>query len=434
MSVTSMGREQRLPAAAAVLGIVATAVIGCGGAEVGNKYFWQTNRSYHFKTLAALGRVSAGAAQPNEVLNIIRRIDGSDIESWYENWLEAAQRNEALAATYGDAMNRARAMRRAVTYYQNAEFYLPGDDPRRTETWERQIALFYQALALEGIRVDRLKVPYGEHRLRANYFPGLEGHQKAKPLILIMSGLDGTIEGTFFTEIEPLLQRGYSVLVFEGPGQGEAIRKEGLPFIHEWEKPTSAVLDHFEESYGAPEKVVFIGISFGGLLGMRATAFEDRIDGFVAFDAFYDVGQIQRAQSPSIVSNLVAWGLEPLANWLLETAVEDDVGTKWLLDHTMWVIGGDTPLEAAGRFGEYSVRDSVDKVTADVLLLLGEADHYYATTDQIGTLQRELVNARSVTSIVFKAGEPGEEHCRVGARALNNEAIVEWIEKTFVSG
>jgi len=401
--------------------------------ETGNKYFWKSNRSFHFKTLATLDRVEAGAAMPNEVLNIIQKIGHNDTEGWYREWYQTAKKSEKTAAGYVDPLNKAQAMKRAFSYYQNAEFYLRGEDPRRSETWEKQKQLFYAAMALEGVRVDRLKVPYGEHKLRAIFFPGRDGFQGPKPLIMIMSGFDGTIEGTYFTGVIPLHARGYSVLLFEGPGQGEAIRKDELAFIPEWEKPTSAVIDYFYEHYGKPRKLVFIGASFGALLGARATAFEKRIDGFVAFDAFYDMGMIAKAGVSEFHRKLEKWGLEFVIQYLYMKDYKENVGLRWKVHHSMWVLGTDSPSDISKLLSRFTLKDVVDKVTADVLLMLGEADHYYATTDQLGLMQRGLTNAKSVTTIVFKKGEAGEEHCRVGARSLKNEAIVEWIEKKFIT-
>ena len=65
------------------------------------------------------------------------------------------------------------------------------------------------------------------------------------------------------------LERGYSVLIYEGPGQGEPLRKYGLKFTPEWEKPTTAVLDEFLRTHDKPSKILFFGMSMGGYLAPR---------------------------------------------------------------------------------------------------------------------------------------------------------------------
>ena len=62
--------------------------------------------------------------------------------------------------------------------------------------------------------------------------------------ILFHGGNDSLLEE--FTDLLLYLARGgYEILAFEGPGQGAALRKSGLTFTPEWEKPVGAVLDFY---------------------------------------------------------------------------------------------------------------------------------------------------------------------------------------------
>ena len=65
---------------------------------------------------------------------------------------------------------------------------------------------------------------------------------------------------------------GHRVIAFEGPGQGAALEDHGLPMIVEWERPVTAVLDHYRLT-----DVTVVGESLGGGLVIRAAAFEPRI-------------------------------------------------------------------------------------------------------------------------------------------------------------
>ena len=60
-----------------------------------------------------------------------------------------------------------------------------------------------------------------------------------------------------------MAEAGYEVIIFEGPGQGAAIRKHNLIFTHKWEQTVTAVLDHFDLRLS---DVTLIGISLGGYL------------------------------------------------------------------------------------------------------------------------------------------------------------------------
>jgi pimeloyl-ACP methyl ester carboxylesterase len=91
------------------------------------------------------------------------------------------------------------------------------------------------------------------------------------------------------------------------------LRRQGLTFTH-WEKPTGAVLDAFLADHARPEKIVLVGMSMGGYLAPRAAAFDERFDGVVAYDVFFDMGATARRYAP------------PAAFWLHEhgfTAIID---------------------------------------------------------------------------------------------------------------
>jgi len=55
---------------------------------------------------------------------------------------------------------------------------------------------------------------------------------------------------SYAQELYPLAraisQAGYEAILFEGPGQGAVIRKQGIPFATEWEKPDAAVAQQMQ--------------------------------------------------------------------------------------------------------------------------------------------------------------------------------------------
>lgn len=54
-------------------------------------------------------------------------------------------------------------------------------------------------------------------------------------LTFLSSIPDGWAEDGKFV-VDESLPRGYNVLLFDGPGMGQVIRLQGLPFRHDWEK------------------------------------------------------------------------------------------------------------------------------------------------------------------------------------------------------
>ena len=106
---------------------------------------------------------------------------------------------------------------------------------------------------------------------------------------MVHSGFDGTAEELYFETACFALQRGYNVLIFEGPGQGGVIRVQGIPFRPDWETVVSPVIDYaVRQKEVDVERMALMGISFGGYLAPRAAAFEKRIKACIANGGVYD--------------------------------------------------------------------------------------------------------------------------------------------------
>src|SRR6516162_4488907 len=271
------------------------------------------NQTFHYETLRNAGYILANCADLGEVLETVKVIAEGDVQSWYTAWKATADRVLALAERTRDSLSKGGAYMRACTYNRLAEFLLPPGDPRRAGSFEKIGGHFFKGLDTLGVRYERIAIPYAAGKLRALYFPGPQGAE-TKPLLMYGGGFDSLLEEYYPNFAEAALKRGYSVLTYEGPGQGEALRKYGLTYTAEWEKPVKALLDEFLDTHAKPSKIVLIGMSLGGYFAPRAAAFEERIDGVVAYDTMYDFGAVvapvlAAAKNPLAMNNIaVSWG------------------------------------------------------------------------------------------------------------------------------
>jgi pimeloyl-ACP methyl ester carboxylesterase len=268
------------------------------------------DQTYHFQALRALNDIPYGGADTSEILETIKRIKAGDADSWYNAWEHTGDRVSELANRTKDPISRGRAHLRAHNYYRTAEFLLAPHDPRRAISWKKNVVTFYKGLDTLGVKYEWISAPYGAHHLNALYFRGPKVSEE-RPLILICGGFDSTLEELYFVLVAAGLERGYSVLAYEGPGQGLIIREQGIPFTHEWEKPTATILDEYLRTHPLPTKIVLVGMSTGGYLAPRAAAFDERIDGVVAFDVFFDFGAISSRSVPLQPSGWVVTGWAP---------------------------------------------------------------------------------------------------------------------------
>lgn len=330
-----------------------------------------------------------------EVRPLLTRI--RDMESWTGVWLELARRAEAE-----------RRFGQAVYYYRLAEFYLLDASPDKTACYEKFRGCF--ELAHQGEHIERLEVPY-----QGTFLPVLRlraEHERA--VLVIHGGYDSFIE-EFYPMVRGYRERGYTLILFEGPGQGQA-RKNGLLFTHEWEKPTGAVLDFL-----GLDGVTLLGISWGGYLALRAAAHDNRIQNVVCCDVFWSgldpILNGLPAISGRLLQVLLALRQRAVLDGLLNRKMARNLDLRWKLAHGMYITGAQTPYEFLTAVARHRLAECAGQVTQNVLLLAGEEDQYVPAR-RLRDARAALTRAASVTCRMFTRAEGGEQHCQIGAVPL----------------
>jgi len=379
--------------------------------SMGNGRFFGS-QNFHFQTLRAFMEAPSGSADINEILETVKLITDGDVQSWYTAWEAMADRVLALAEDTNDRISKSNAYMRAHNYQRTAEFLLPPNDPKRVPSWQKCLASFDKGIQTSGVYCERISIPYQGGKLRAQYFPGAPGAEQ-KPLIMLVGGFDSIIE-----ELHPFLgkaalARGYSVLAYEGPGQGQPLR-DGLKFTPEWERPTGAVLDTFLATHAKPKQIVLIGMSMGGYFAPRAAAFESRIDGVVAWDTLFDFGT-------------VAGSILKLAGDPIGSKITDVV---WAYNNARWTMGTSGIEDTAAASADYTLAPVADRIRQHVLIMAGEVDHF-VPFHQTADFEIALVNAKSVTTKVFSRISGGGEHCQTGNLTLVHATLFDWLQSTF---
>ena len=237
---------------------------------------------------------------------------------------------------------------------------------------------------------------------------------ETKPLIMFGGGFDSILEEYYPNFAEAALKRGYSVLTYEGPGQGEALRRYGLTYTSEWERPVKAVLDQFLSTHAKPSKIVLIGMSMGGYFAPRAAAFEERIDGVVAYDTCYDFGEVASRVLTAVKNP------EALKN----------VDVSWAYSNARWTMGTKDVDETSRAVAAYTLKPVADRIRQDVLMLAGTEDHFIPFS-QTADFEKALVNARSVTTRIFDGPSGGAGHCQAGDLAVYHAAVFDWLLEKF---
>ena len=386
---------------------------GFTGASGNRRLF--ADQTYHFQALRVLNDVAAGGADVIEVLETIGEIHEGDAGGWHDTWAATARRNFARAAVTRDQVSSGLAYLRAHTYWRTAEFLLKPDDVRRPSAWTSQVDAFDRGLNALGVAHERMSVPYERAALRAIFYPGPAGWE-TKPLIVFVGGEDSTLEELYCMLAPAAHRRGYGVLTYEGPGQGAALREHGLVFTPEWEKPNAAVLDTYLAGRPKPPSIVLIGMSMGGYFAPRAAAFDSRIDGVVSFDVCYDLAELAGR----------------FASLARDPATSGVIGVAGLIESVRWTFGLQTQTldEIVDRLSAYRLAHVADRISGDVLVLVGEHDQFIPVA-QAAAYIAGLTGARSVETAYYDVASGGAEHCQMGASTLWHETFFDWLLQRF---
>jgi alpha-beta hydrolase superfamily lysophospholipase len=306
----------------------------------------------------------------------------------------------------------------AALHFRCAEFFMTTSDPRKEPLRKRLIQMFREAAGVPAS--TRREIKFGELRLPAWYFPSDASHGT----LLVFGGFDSYIE-EFLPILKSLRDGGWSVIGFEGPGQGSVLEEQHAPLTRDWHRPVAAVLDAFNL-----DDVTLVGISLGGCLAIRAAALEPRVRRVVAFDVLSDFFDcLAAAQHPGsalpLARALLAVGADRLVDAGIHSAAHNSPIVEWGISQAMHVFGCDRPSEALRAAQTFHTHDVSDRVQQDVLLLAGAKDHYVPLA-QLWEQARDLSAARSITARVFTAKEQAQAHCQVGNLPLAISTISDW--------
>ncbi|PSQ97080.1 MAG: hypothetical protein BRD55_04000 [Bacteroidetes bacterium SW_9_63_38] len=307
-------------------------------------------------------------------------------------------------------------LKHAAFYCRAAEFLtLPNDDRKQTlytsfrRTFER---------AFPADAYDRYTVPYADGQLPVLH---VEPGGPAQGTIIAHGGLDSFVE-CWYGLWHHFADHGYEVYAFEGPGQGTAHRTHGLPFEHDWENPTGAILDFFDL-----RGVSLLGFSFGGYWYLRAAAFENRIDRVIAAPPLFDLLKSESAFSQWLARLMMR--SERLMNAAIRLQMKLSTVANFYMQHILFTTNRTSPYEAAEWV--LAMNDGhlhSDRVTQDVLLTVGENDAFQPPA--LLRLQADaLTQARSVTTRVFTEDEQANQHCQVGNLGLALDVMTSWLDE-----
>lgn len=382
--------------------------------------------------LRLLGATPYGGADVGEAIACARTIDGTNLDSWFTAWVALGDRVHQLAVD-AEAAGHCETARlgfwRASSYYRTAGGMLLGPpvDPRLIDAYGRQRDSFRRGAALLDRPPELLAIPYDDTTLPGYFFrcaAGADG--EPRPLVIALGGYDSTGEEMYFANGAAALARGYNVLIFEGPGQGNVLLEQGLPMRADYEHVVGQVVNFaVARSDVDAERIALVGLSLGGYLAPRAASAEHRLAACIADCGSYDMyaGFLQRLPGP-LRSGFEAGHHTAVATvgaMLSEMAKQPTGG--WPLRRGMLVHGVDSPLDYVEAMKDFTLAGRAGHIECPTFVC-------NAADDPISASAPELVAALTCPHefVTFTAAEGAGDHCEAAARTLFHARAFDWLD------
>jgi pimeloyl-ACP methyl ester carboxylesterase len=229
------------------------------------------------------------------------------------------------------------------------------------------------------------------------------------------AGYDSTAEAGW-VNVPAAIARGYNVLLFEGPGQGQALYVQGLWLRPDFERVLTPVLDWLmDRNEVDPARVALVGRSFGGYLAPRAAAFEHRIAALVCDPAQPDMAE----RLPSGVAAKLA---VPVATAMARL----NAGRAEFFGARMAAHGIDNIGEYFAELRRFTMLDYAGAISCPTLII--EAEHDFAGGSG-AQLQAALTCPSDLLHLTAHAGADG--HCGGLGQEVWNDAVYPWLARTF---
>jgi len=360
--------------------------------------------SYQFRR--GLGETQEGGGAVSEIFQAASKMIPGDYESWHKEWLHIADRNMNKALDEEKLNHIRTAMNcylRAADYYRQAEFFLKPDDLRRLPTFEKMEACTKGFISNLNPAGEAVEIPYENGVSLCAYFVRAPFPVKRQPVLICMGGLDSIKDEMWFMQAHGALQRGISVLMIDGPGQGGTLRRHHVPNRVDTEVPIGRCIDWLEKRDDVDaSRIAISGSSLGGYYAARAGCYEPRLAACIAHGAIWAITD--------------SWG----------NASED----HGLAEHIKWVFGKPTMKASMEKARDFTLEGHLENMKCPFLVMHG--GHDVLTVSQAKKVyDYGKSKGIDVTLRLLSEEETGAEHCQHDNPTIGQEILADWLADRF---
>ena len=389
--------------------------------------------SFDFLARIALGAASARCSDVGEVLATLDGMKDGDADDWVRRWRATGERLEAEAharCAAGHGRSAAAAFLRAAKYFETATcgaYAANGPDPF-VGLWEAYRRCWDLFLAHGGFACESVAIPYDGTTLPGYFLRGGAGRRRT---LVFANGSDGSMVDAWAGCGFDGLARGWNVLLFDGPGQGAALVRQGLHFRPDWEAVLTPVVDILAGRDDVdPGRIAVMGVSQGGYWVPRALAYEGRFAAAVADPGVVDVSTTMTAHLPASMRRMLEAGDRAgfdrdIHRW---NAVSRKAGRQMTFRFRPY--GLESPYDVFRRAMTFRLEDDeIARIRTPLLVTSPESEQFWP--GQSEELYGKLHGPRAL--LPFTAAEGANLHCEPMAGCLRGERVFDWLDEVVAA-
>ncbi|SMC30237.1 alpha/beta hydrolase family protein [Polynucleobacter kasalickyi] len=356
-----------------------------------------------------------GGSEIGELHKIGTKLKGKsadDDEAWFTAVTEVADGVRAYAEQFASKnyqVSAAHAYQRAANYYHMAERFRTPKDARALDVFQRGIDCFREFIKHTDYQIEIVEVPYEDGSLPGYFVHAQNSKREKNPCIVYFDGLDVTKEIQFMRGVPDLVKRGFSVLIMDGPGTGEAIRLRQKYLRYDYEVAGSACIDYLETRADVNvDKIGIVAISLGGYYAPRCAAKDTRYKACIAWGAQWDYYQTWKGR--------------------IEAQFKTSLSVPG--HHINWILGVDTLEQSLEVLKPFTLDGVMQEMTCPFLLVHGAEDEQIPLAD--AQKQFDACGSKDKTFRVYTAEEGGSQHCQRDYLTLVVADMWNWFEEKLM--
>lgn len=364
-----------------------------------------------------LGYAQLGGASPGAVYHALNQVRPERPQRWVEAFTALLTSHEAYArASAAPDVTGQHHLTAACAARAALSLVAPGS-PEETSLVDRMERNFQAGLRAQGAKVEPWSIPFGTASLPA-YVSTDVGE---RPLVVVVGGGDTYREDLWFFGGGEAVERGYSVLLADLPGQGSTPH-QGLHFgLRTLDALTTAIAAVRERGHSGP--TILLGWSGGGLFTAKYVELVGGVDAWVASTPVRDLARALELAMPAILRRRPEGVLQRLAVGLAGRLNPVRAVTLAKYERQFGaggIVGALNQLRAVGQV-------DLSRLDAPLLALVGASEDR-EMREQAGQIYEAVRRRRPESRLVeFEPDTGADAHCQVNNLPLALAHIFSWL-------